>query len=152
MSIRQRLSRNLLTAAAGGLLAAIAFAAPAAAQDSVQSTVSYTALSAGRLGAISAALLGLTGVVIGWLALARPTSRFGTSSGTLGAKVALAAGLIGMALGGLVAGTSDAGIGTGNGRAGAYVALLVGLIATLLGARALTRSRRTATPANRSTS
>jgi hypothetical protein len=116
-------------------------AAPAAAPDSIAASV-YT-MSAGRLGAIVAALLGLIGVVIGGLALARPTGRFGTGNGRVGAISALAAGLIGMALGGLVVATSDAGIGTGNGRGGAYVALVVGLIGMALGGLALARSRRT---------
>ena len=78
-----------------------------------------------------AGLLGLTGVVIGGLALARPAGRFGISSGPRGAIIALAAGLIGIALGGLVVAISDAGIGTGNGRAGAYVALVMGLTAVI---------------------
>jgi hypothetical protein len=141
MSTRHRLSCYPLTAAAAAILGAFALDAPAAAHDSVQLAASHTTLSAGRLGAMSAALLGLIGVVIGGMALARPTRR-------VGAQMALVAGLIGMALAGLVVATSDAGIGTGNGRAGAYVALLVGLTATVLGGTALTR-RRTATPGKR---
>ncbi|WP_331766267.1 DUF6223 family protein [Embleya sp. NBC_00896] len=128
-------------------------AAPAAAHVSVQqSAAGVTDLSAGRLGAIVAALLGLTGVVIGGLALARSTGRVrtgsgtgfraGTGSGRNGAIVALAAGLIAMALGGLVVATSDGGIGTGNGLGGAFVALVVGLIGMVLGGLALARSRR----------
>lgn len=101
----------------------------------------YT-ITPGRLGAIVAALLGLTGLVIGGLALLRPTGRFGTGSGPLGAMVALAAGLIGIIVGGLVVATSDAGIGTGNGRAGAYVALVVGTAATVLGGFAMTRAAK----------
>jgi hypothetical protein len=101
----------------------------------------YT-LSAGRLGSIVAGVVGLTGIVVAWLALARPTSRIGTGHGRFGATVALVAGLIGMALGGLVVATSDGGIGTGNGRAGAYVALVVGLVSVALGGLALARARR----------
>ncbi|MEE6257841.1 DUF6223 family protein [Plantactinospora sonchi] len=103
----------------------------------------YT-MSAGRIWASVAAVLGLVGVVVAGLALARPASRIGTGSGGLGATVALVAGLTGMALGALVVATSDSGIGTGNGRGGAYVALVVGLIAVALGGLALLRSRRTA--------
>ncbi|MDQ1042684.1 DUF6223 family protein [Streptomyces sp. V4I2] len=129
----------------------LVMAASAAASMSVQPVAAGVyAMSAGRLGASSAAVLGLVGVVIGGLALARPTGRFGTGtgsgsgSGRLGTTLALAAGLIAMALGGLVVATSDGGIGTGNGLGGAIVALVVGLIALVLGGLALARSRRTA--------
>jgi hypothetical protein len=99
--------------------------------------------SLGRLGSSTGALLGLAGVVIAGLALARPTGRLGTANGWLGASTAMVAGLISMALGGLVAATADGGLGTGNGLGGAYVAMLVGLIGTALGGLALARSRRT---------
>ena len=75
-------------------------AVPATAPDSIAASV-YT-MSAGRLGAIVAALLGLIGVVVGGLALARPAGRFGTGNGRGGAYVALMVGLIAMVLGGLV--------------------------------------------------
>jgi Family of unknown function (DUF6223) len=48
-----------------------------------------------------AGLLGLTRVIVGGLALARPASRIGTGSGRLGAIVALVVGLIAVLLGGL---------------------------------------------------
>jgi hypothetical protein len=128
-------------------------ATPAAAHASVQlAAPGATYLSSGRIGAMVAAGLGLFGVTIGWLAVARPASRLGTGSGPLGGVLALAAGLIGMAIGAVVVATSDSGIGTGNGRAGAYVALLVALTATVLGGRALARSRRTSTQADRPSS
>jgi hypothetical protein len=154
-----RMSVRLVLAVAGAALFGLfALAAPAVAHVSVQpSAASVYAMSAGRLGASAAAVLGLIGVVIGGLALARPAGRFGTGSGTgsgsgrLGAIVALAAGLIGMALGGLVVATSTGGIGTGNGLGGAIVALVVGLIALVIGGLALARSRRTAAPADRLT-
>ncbi|AXL89224.1 hypothetical protein C4J65_13590 [Streptomyces sp. CB09001] len=98
-------------------------------------------MSAGRLGASTAAVLALCGVAAGWLALARPTGRLGTGTGRLGAVTALTAGLFSLALGGLVAVTADGGLGTGNGLGGAYVALLVGLVAAVLGGRALARTR-----------
>ncbi|WP_433120406.1 DUF6223 family protein [Micromonospora sp. CA-246542] len=102
---------------------------------------SVTTMSAGRLGASVGGLLGLAGVIVGALALARPTSRVGTGSGMLGATVALASGLLAVGLGALVVATSDSGIGTGNGRGGAYVALVVGLAALGLGGLALRRVR-----------
>ncbi|MEU5949012.1 DUF6223 family protein [Micromonospora sp. NPDC047465] len=136
--------RHMLAAAAAALLGAFGLAAPAAAHVSAQPVAAsvYT-MSAGRLGSSVAAVLGLIGVIIGGLALARPTSRIGTGNGRGGATVALVAGLIGVALGGVVVATSDSGIGTGNGRGGAYVALVVGLISIVLGGLALARTRRT---------
>lgn len=95
-----------------------------------------------RFVASTAAVIGLIGVIIGGLALARPTGRFGTASGRLGAIVALTAGLIGVALGGVVVLTITGGFGTGGGLAGAIVALVVGLIAVILGGLALARARR----------
>ncbi|MBB5959823.1 hypothetical protein FHS29_006444 [Saccharothrix tamanrassetensis] len=145
-SSKALLSVRLVLAVAGAaLIGGSGLATPAAAHASVDRSVAAGVLtmSAGRLGATTAAVLGLIGVVVGGLALARPTSRVGTGSGRLGAVVALAAGLVGMALGGLVVATSDSGIGTGNGRGGAYVALVVGLVGVVLGGLALARSRRT---------
>ncbi|MGW2562135.1 DUF6223 family protein [Streptomyces sp. NPDC001514] len=136
--------RRVLAVAGAALLGVFLLAAPAVAHVSVQpAAASVYTMSAGRLGASVAAVLGLIGVVIGGLALARPAGRFGTDSGRLGAIVALAAGLIGMVIGGLVVATSDGGIGTGNGLGGAIVALVVGLIAMVLGGLALARFRRT---------
>ena len=100
-------------------------------------------MTSGRLLASSAALLGLSGVVIGVLAFFRPSGRFGTASGPLGAIIALAAGLIGAVIGGIKAATTT-GIGTGGGLAGAIVVVILGLIAIALGGLALARSRRTA--------
>jgi uncharacterized protein DUF6223 len=134
--------RPLLAAVGTAQLGGFVLAAPAAAHVSAQpSAASVYTMSAGRLGATTAAVLGLIGVVVGGLALARPTGRFGTVNGRLGVNVALAAGLIAMALGGLVVATSDGSLGTGNGLGGAIVALIVGLIAMALGGRAIARSR-----------
>lgn len=136
--------RRLLAAAAAALLGGIGLAAPAAAHSSVHPVAaSFYDFSLGRLGSTTGALLGLAGVVVAGLALARPAGRLGTAGGSLGAMVAMVAGLISMALGALVAATAEGGLGTGNGLGGAYVAMLVGLIGTALGALALTRSRRT---------
>jgi len=134
----------VLAGAAAALLGGFGLAAPAVAHVSAQpAAAAVYGMSAGRLWATVAGVLGLTGVIIGWLALARPTSRLGTGKGRLGATTALTAALISMALGGLVVATSEGGVGTGNGRGGGYVALVVGLIGITLGGLALTRSRRT---------
>lgn len=110
-------------------------------------------MSLGRLGATVAALLALTGVLVGGRALARSRPRTGTAAATdrgrHGAVVALVAGLTGTALGTLVAMTASGGLGTGNGLGGALVALVVGLTSTALGGLALARSRRTRVTAER---
>ncbi|WP_431971662.1 DUF6223 family protein [Nocardia sp. bgisy134] len=133
---------HLPAAAAVALREGFALATPATSHLSVQSAAGFGDLSAGRLGAIVAALAGLTGVVVGGMVLARRAGRLGASNGRLGAGVALVAGLIGVGLGGVVVATSDGGIGTGNGLGGAIVALVVGLIATVLGGVGLARARR----------
>ncbi len=136
--------RRVLALVGAALLSIFALAAPAAAHASVQpAAASVYTMSAGRLGATTAAVSGLLGVIIGGLALARPAGRFGTGNGRLGAIVALAAGLIAMALGGLVVATADGALGSGNGLGGGIVALLVGLAAMALGGLALARARRT---------
>ncbi|WP_433434962.1 DUF6223 family protein [Nonomuraea sp. CA-141351] len=105
--------------------------------------VSSYALTTGRLWSVVAALLGLAGVVIGGLALARSAGRIGTGTGRRGANVALVMGLAGAVIGGLVVAAADGGPGTGYGIVGGYVALVVGLVGIILGGLALTRSRRT---------
>ncbi|WP_194836710.1 DUF6223 family protein [Nocardia sp. XZ_19_369] len=129
--------RYLFATAAAAMLAVSTLAIPAVAHAMVQPDVAgLTVLSSGRLGAIVAALVGLTGVIIGGLVLTRRIRS--------GALVALLAGLIAMALGGFVVATSDGGLGTGNGLGGAFVALLIGLLSSILGGLGLIRSRRTA--------
>jgi hypothetical protein len=95
----------------------------------------------GRLLALLAVLVGLTGAVIGGRALAG-TRRLGSATVRRWALVAILAGLLGIALGGLVVVRADGGIGTGNGIAGANVAMVVGLIATILGGLAGSRLPR----------
>jgi hypothetical protein len=126
------------------LLYAFALAGCTAAHASGKPTApGVYAMSFGRLGAIAAALVALTGVVIGGLALARSASRLSTGNGRSRAIMAMVAGLIGMALGGLVVVTSNGGVGTGKGVGGAIVAVVIGLIGTVIGGVALARSRRT---------
>jgi hypothetical protein len=135
--------RHLLAAAISVPFAIDGLATPAAAHVLAQpDPVSAYALTAGRLWSVVAALLGLAGVVIGGLALARAAGRIGTGSGRRGAVAALAAGLAGLVIGGLVVAAADGGPGTGYGIVGGYVALVVGLIAMVLGGLALARSRR----------
>ncbi|MFG3437099.1 DUF6223 family protein [Nonomuraea sp. NPDC047897] len=143
MSIRHLLATAATAATAP--LAIVGLATPAAAHVLVQPVDAYT-LTSGRLWSAVAALLGLTGIVIGGLALARSARRTGTGTGTgrRGAIVTLATGLTCTLIGALVVAAADGGPGTGYGIVGGYVDLAVGLIATVLGGLALARSRRTA--------
>jgi Family of unknown function (DUF6223) len=88
----------------------------------------------GRLVPSVAALVALTSVVVGALALARARRT--------GSVVALAAGLAGAAVGGVHAANAAGGLGTGNGLAGAVAAVALGMIGAGLGALALLRTRR----------
>jgi hypothetical protein len=85
-------------------------------------------MSSGRIEAIVAALAGLTGAVVGGLALARAAGSRRIDDGRRRALVAMVMGLSGTALGGLVVATSAGGVGTGNG---AIVAIVIGLIAAV---------------------
>jgi hypothetical protein len=102
-------------------------------------------MSAGRLGASTAAVIGLIGVVLGGLALARSAGRHrfdtgaGAAAGLRRATVALVLGPIAIGLGGLVAATADGELGAGNGLGGAIVAIVLGLIASVLGGLARAR-------------
>ena len=102
-------------------------------------------MSAGRLGASTAAVIGLIGVVTGGLALARSSGRHrsdtgaGDAAGPRRATVALVLGPIAIGVGGLVAATADGELGAGNGLGGAYVAIVFGLIASVLGGLARAR-------------
>lgn len=137
--------RHLLAAAATAVLGVFALATPAAAHVLAQPAGSASTLTAGRLWSAVAALLGLAGVVIGGLALARAAGRIGNGTGRRGAIAALAAGLTGAVIGGLVVAAADGGPGTGYGIVGGYLALVVGLVAMAEGGLALARARRTVT-------
>lgn len=93
------------------------------------------ALTAGRVWSLVAVLLGVVGVAVGGLALAR-------AARTWRAVVALTTGMAGVVVGGLVVVAADGGPGTGYGIVGGFMALVVGLIAMVLGGLALARVRR----------
>ncbi|MCS7483747.1 DUF6223 family protein [Umezawaea endophytica] len=113
-------------------------------QTLVQPTTSAYTLTSGRLWSLVGALLGLAGVVVGGLALARSAGRTGTGSGRRGGVVALTAGLVGAVVGGLVVVAAEGGPGTGYGIVGGFAAVVVGLVAVVLGGLVLARSRRAA--------
>ncbi|MET8864849.1 DUF6223 family protein [Nonomuraea sp. NPDC004580] len=97
------------------------------------------ALTTGRVWSVVGAVLGLAGIAIGGLALARSTGRFGRK----GAAIALTAGLATAVIGGWIIAAAEGGPGTGYGIVGGYVDLAMALIALVLGTLALLRSRRT---------
>ncbi|WLW57573.1 DUF6223 family protein [Streptomyces sp. YU58] len=99
----------------------------------------------GRTGANLALGVGLVGVALGWLALARVAGRISAGNARTGALSAMAVGLAGTVLAVLHLATSNGGPGTGNGLVGAIVAVPLGLLAIGLGRRALTRSRTVGT-------
>ncbi|WP_433683343.1 DUF6223 family protein [Nocardia sp. CA-119907] len=115
-------------------------AAPAAAH--VWVAVGGYGPSSGRFGAMVAAVVALTSVAVGVLAVVR--SRRGT--GRIEAILAQALGLTGVALGVWHWARSAAGFGTGNGRAGAIVAVVIALAGIVLGGLTLARAHRTVAP------
>ncbi|WP_328908246.1 DUF6223 family protein [Streptomyces sp. NBC_00234] len=138
-------ARRVGAVTGAALLGVFVLTAPAAAHVSV--AADGVGSGSGRVGAIVAALVALTGLVIGGLALARAAGRIGSGSGfgsaRDGALVSMVLGLMGVALAVLHLATSTGGLGTGNGRAGAIVAAVLGLIGIALGRATLARSRRT---------
>jgi Family of unknown function (DUF6223) len=125
--------------AAAALFAGLVHAVLMAAHLSEPAATTVQGLTPRRLWATTAAALGLVGVVVGGLALARPASRFGTASGQRGAIVALAAGLFAVVNGGLNVAMANGGPGTGNGVVGGAAAFVLGLVALSLGGLALAR-------------
>jgi hypothetical protein len=139
----------LAALAAAVLFVGLVYAVLVAAHVSEPAATTVYGLTPRRLWATTAAVLGLVGVVIGGLALARPSGRFGTASGRRGTIVALVAGLIAVVNGGLNLAITKGGPGTGNGVVGGAVALVLGLIAMALGGLALARSRHPRVPTMR---
>jgi Family of unknown function (DUF6223) len=134
----------LAAVAAAALFGGLVYAVLVAAHVSEPAAATVYGLTPRRVWATTVAVLGLVGVVIGGLALARPTSRFGSASGRLGAIVAIVAGLIALVNGGLNLAMATGGPGTGNGVVGGAAACVLGLIALVLGGLALAGGRRTA--------
>jgi hypothetical protein len=134
----------LVALAAAALFAGLVHVVLVATNLSAPAATTVPGLTPRRVWATTVIALGLVGVVMGGLALARPAGRFGSASGPFGAIAALVAGLIAAVNGGLVLAMASGGPGTGNGVVGGAAALVLGVIGTALGGLALTRSRRTA--------
>jgi hypothetical protein len=142
--MRRSFAIILAATAAAAVFGGLVHAVLVAAHVSEPATTTVYGLTPRRLWATTVALLALVGVIIGGLALARPTSRFGTASGRLGAIVALVAGLVAAVNGALNVALANGGPGTGNGVVGGAAAFVLGLIALAIGRLALARCRRTA--------
>lgn len=108
------------------------------------SAATSSSIGSGRLVPTIAAAVGLTGAILGGLALTRSAGSIATDNRRRWAAAAGIAGLISVVVGALHSANSAGGFGTGNGLAGAIVAIAVGLISMVLGGLALARSRRTA--------
>lgn len=121
----------------------VAAEVPAAVHVAAQQAVSSYALTPGRLWSFVAIGVGLVGVTIGGLALARPAGRLGIKTGRVGAVLALGAGLVGAVVGTVVVAASGGQLGTGGGLAGGVIAVALGLVGVALGGLALARARRT---------
>jgi len=130
--------------AASALICGLGLATPAAQESAPPTAVDSYSFTPKRMVASTASLFGLSGAVIGGLALARATRGIGRGNGRRGAMVALVLGSIGLIAGGLVVATADGGLGTGNGLGGGIVAMMVGFAGIALGGLTLARSRRTA--------
>jgi Family of unknown function (DUF6223) len=112
----------------------------AAALLAQPTTVTAYTMTAGRLWSLVGVVLGVTGVVVGGLALARHAGR----SRRRTAVAALVAGLAGAVVGAFVVAAAEGGPGTGYGVVGGWVALVVGVIAAVLGGLAIATDRASA--------
>lgn len=107
----------------------------------VPAAVAVYTVTAARVWATAAALLGLAGAIIGGRVFARVRRRPG-AGGRTGALVALTAGLVAVAGGVVNLAVADGGPGTGNGVVGGGVAVVAGLVAAVFGGLALSPGRR----------
>src|SRR5262249_59852857 len=105
-SMKRTFAIILAALAAAALFGALVHAVLVAAHVSEPAASTVYGLTARRLWATTVAVLGLVGVVIGGLALARPASRFATAWGRIAAIVALVAGLNSTGNGRIVFGAS----------------------------------------------
>jgi hypothetical protein len=140
----RRIFATLLVAVAAAILfGGLVYGVLVAAHVADPGAVTVYGLTARRLWATLAAMLGLLGAIVGGLALTRRAGRLGTASKQLAIMVALVAGLIAVINGGLNLAVATGGPGTGNGVVGGAAALVLGLTALTFGALGLARRRRT---------
>jgi hypothetical protein len=143
--MRRTFATLLAAVAAAILFGCLVYGVLVAAHVSEPGAITVYGLTARRLWATIAAVLGLLGVIVGGLALTRRTNRLGgTAPERLAIIVAFAAGLAAVINGGLNLAVATGGPGTGNGVVGGAAALVLGLTALTLGGLGLARRRRTA--------
>src|SRR5262245_41320603 len=95
MSVKRIVVMGLAAVAAAALFALLVHAVLVVARVSEPAATTVYGLTPRRLWATVVALLALTGVVVGGIALARPSAiRFGIADGKHGPMVALGLGLI----------------------------------------------------------
>ena len=141
--MRRTFATLLAAVTAAILFGGLVYGVLVVAHVSEPGSITVYGLTARRLWASIAAMLGMFGVIVGGLALTRRVSRFGTAPERLAIIVAFAAGVIAVINGGLNLAVATGGPGTGNGVVGAAAALVLGLTALTLGALSLARRRRT---------
>jgi len=141
--MRRTFATLLAGVAAAILFGGLVYGVLVAAHVSEPGSITVYGLTARRLWATMAAMLGLLGVTVGGLALTRYAGRLGTAPDRLAIIVAFAAGLIAVINGGLNLAVATGGPGTGNGVVGAAAALVLGLIALTLGGLGFVRRRLT---------
>ena len=103
-------------------------------------TLQVSGITAGRAAALFPGILGLIGILVGWLALSRFTRRNNRIRGALTSLIVSAMGII-LSASHLIR-TAGSDFGTGSGRLGAIVAFVVGVIGIIVGGLAFSRARR----------
>jgi hypothetical protein len=141
--MRRTFATILAAAAAAILFSGLVYGVLVAAHVSESGSMTVYGLTARRLWATIAAMLGLLGVIVGGLALTRRAGRLGTAPERLAIIVAFVAGVAAAINGGLNLAVATGGPGTGNGVVGGAAALVLGLTALTLGGVGLARRRRT---------
>jgi uncharacterized protein DUF6223 len=141
--MRRTFATLLAGVAAAILFVSLVYGVLVAAHVSEPGSITVYGLTARRLWATIAALLGLLGVIVGGLALTRRVGRLGAAPARFAIIVADVAGLIAVINGGLNLAVATGGPGTGNGVVGAAAALVLGLIALTLGGLGFVRRRLT---------
>jgi len=136
-AIMKRISTILSALAAAVIFPGLVYAVLKIAHVSEPAAVTVHGATGPRLWASAAVVLGLGAAIVGGLAFARPSGRFG--SAPVRAAV-LVTGVIAAINGGLVLALAKGGPGTGNGVVGGAAALVLGIIAIALGI-ALTPAR-----------
>jgi hypothetical protein len=129
---------SLVALAAAVLLAGLVYGVLQVAHLSEPAATTIYGPTVRRLWATTIVALAFGGVIVGAVALARPSGGFGAVP--WGFAITMA-GLIASINGGLVLAVAKGGPGSGNGVVGGAAALVLGLAAMAMGGLRLARSR-----------